>query len=79
MDGNIHTYKVRLVAKGYTQSQEIDYEKNFSPVAMMKSIRILLVIDSFHDYEICKMDVKTAFLNEKLTEDVYMAQSDDFV
>ena len=46
---------------------------------MVKSIRILLTIAAYHDYEIWQMDVKTAFLNGKLTEDVYMTQPEDFV
>ncbi|GJS65670.1 putative RNA-directed DNA polymerase [Tanacetum coccineum] len=78
MDGKVHTYKARLVAKGYTQTYEIDYEETFSPVAKIKSIRIMLAIAAFHDYEIWQMDVKTAFLNGKLTEDVFMAQPEGF-
>ncbi|GKD49687.1 retrotransposon protein, putative, ty1-copia subclass [Tanacetum coccineum] len=74
MDGKVHTYKARLVAKGYTQTHKIDYEETFSPVAKIKSIRIMLAIAVFHDYEIWQMDVKTAFFNEKLTKDVFMAQ-----
>ncbi|GJT36861.1 retrotransposon protein, putative, ty1-copia subclass [Tanacetum coccineum] len=50
-----------LVAKGYTQTYGIDYEETFSPVAKIKSIRIILAIDAFHDYEIWQMDVKIAF------------------
>jgi Reverse transcriptase (RNA-dependent DNA polymerase) len=74
MDDNLTTYKARLVAKGYKQIQRIDFDETFSPVAMFKSIRILLVIAAFHDYEIWQMDVKTAFLNRDLEEDVYMTQ-----
>ncbi|KAK8636397.1 hypothetical protein V6N13_124143 [Hibiscus sabdariffa] len=74
MDGNVQTYKGRLVAKGYRQIHGIDYDETFSPVAMFKSIRILL-----DDYEIWQMDVKTAFLNGKLEEDVYMTQPEGFV
>nr|GFC56661.1 retrotransposon protein, putative, Ty1-copia subclass [Tanacetum cinerariifolium] len=59
-------------------THEIDYEETFSPVAKIKSIRIMLAIDAFHDYEIWQMDVKTVFLNRKLTEDVFMAQPEDF-
>ena len=70
MDGNVQTYKARLVAKGFTQTQGVDYEETFSPVAMLKSIRILLAIVVYYDYEIWQMDVKTAFLNGHLTEDV---------
>ncbi|GJY29855.1 retrotransposon protein, putative, ty1-copia subclass [Tanacetum coccineum] len=72
MDGKVHTYKARLVAKGYTQTYGIDYEETFSPVAKIKSIRIMLAIAAFHDYEIWQME--TTFLNEKLTEDVFIAQ-----
>ncbi len=79
MDGNVQTYKGRLVAKGFRQIHGVDYDETFSPVAMFKSIRILLAIAAFHDYEIWQMDVKTAFLNGKLEEDVYMTQPEGFV
>ncbi|KAK8621651.1 hypothetical protein V6N13_081084 [Hibiscus sabdariffa] len=58
MDGNVQTYKGRLVAKGFRQIHGIDYDETFSPVAMIKSIRILLAVAAFHDYEIWQMDVK---------------------
>ncbi|KAK9018612.1 hypothetical protein V6N11_001582 [Hibiscus sabdariffa] len=79
MDGNVQTYKGRLVAKGFRQIHGVDYDETFSPVAMFKSIRILLAVAAFHDYEIWQMDVKTAFLNGKLEEDVYMTQLEGFV
>ena len=79
MDGNVTTYKARLVAKGFKQIHGIDYEETFSPVAMVKSIRILLAIAAYYDYEIWQMDVKTAFLNGSLEEDVYMTQPEGFV
>ena len=66
--------KARLVAKGFKQIQGVDYDETFSPVAMLKSIRILLANAAFYDYEIWKMDVKTAFLDGNLSEDVYMIQ-----
>jgi hypothetical protein len=72
MDGNIHVYKARLIAKGFRQVQGIDYDKTLSPVVMLKSIQIILAIAAYFDYEIWHMDVKTAFLNENLEEDVYM-------
>ncbi|KAJ9539375.1 hypothetical protein OSB04_032108 [Centaurea solstitialis] len=79
MDGNVHTFKDRLVAKGFTQTHGIDYDETFSPIAMVKSIRILMAISAYFNYEIWQMDVKTAFLNGKLTEDVYMQQPEALV
>ncbi|KAG8497104.1 hypothetical protein CXB51_008305 [Gossypium anomalum] len=79
IDGNVQTYKGRLVAKGFHQIHGVDYDETFSPVAMFKSIRILPAIAAFHNYEIWQMDVKTAFLNGKLEEDVYMTQPEGFV
>ena len=78
-DGKVSTYKARLVAKGYTQRQGVDYEETFSPVAMLKSIRILLAISAYHDYEIWQMDVKTAFLNGDIEEEIYMSQPEGFI
>ncbi|XP_028236711.1 uncharacterized protein LOC114416027 [Glycine soja] len=51
-DGKVETYKTRLVAKGYRQQEGIDYDETFSPMAMLKSIRILLAIATYYDYEI---------------------------
>ena len=79
VDGNVHIYKARLVAKGFRQIQGVDYDETFSPVAMLKSIRIVLAIAAYFDYEIWQMDVKTAFLNGNLDEDVYMTQPKGFV
>nr|GFA07203.1 putative zinc finger, CCHC-type [Tanacetum cinerariifolium] len=79
MDGVVQTYKARLVAKGHTQTPGIDYDETFSPVADIRAIRILIAIAAFYDYEIWQMDVKTAFLNEYLFEEVYMEQHEGFV
>ncbi|KAH9704344.1 hypothetical protein KPL70_011418 [Citrus sinensis] len=79
VEGRVETFKARLVAKGFTQKEGIDYEETFSPVAMLKSIRILLSIAAVLDYEIWQMDVKTAFLNGHLEENIYMQQPDGFI
>ncbi|GJX82330.1 retrotransposon protein, putative, ty1-copia subclass [Tanacetum coccineum] len=77
MDGAVHTFKSRLVAKGFTQTYRVNYE--FSLVAGIRAIGILIAIAMFYDYEIWQMDVKTAFLNEHLFEEVYMTQPEGFV
>jgi hypothetical protein len=79
MAGNVHIYKAQLVAKGFRQVQGVDYNETFSPVAMLISIRIILAIAAYFDYEIWQMDVKIAFLNGNLDEDVYMIQLEGFV
>ncbi|GKB45809.1 retrotransposon protein, putative, ty1-copia subclass, partial [Tanacetum coccineum] len=79
MDGVVHTYKARLVAKGFTQTYRVDYEETFSPVADIRAIRILVAIAAFYDYEIWQIDVKTAFLNGHLSEEVYMVQPESLI
>nr|GEX58959.1 hypothetical protein [Tanacetum cinerariifolium] len=79
MDGAVYIFKARLVAKGFTQTYGVDYEETFSPVADIRAIRILIAIAAYYDYEIWQMDVKTAFLNGHLSEEVYMEQPEGFV
>ncbi|GKC60716.1 retrotransposon protein, putative, ty1-copia subclass [Tanacetum coccineum] len=61
------------------EEHEVDYEETFSPVADKKGIRILIAIAAYYDYKIWQMDVKTAFLNGRLNEDVYMVQPEGFM
>ena len=70
----MRTSKARLVTKGYSQREGIDYQDTFSSVAMLKSIRTLLAVAAYFDYEIWQMDVKMAFLNGYLEEDIYIEQ-----
>ena len=79
MDVKVVSYKGQLVAKGFRQVEGVEYYETFSPLAMIKSIRIMLAISAYYDYEIWQMDVKTAFLNGNLEEDVYMTQPEGFV
>nr|GEW11069.1 putative retrotransposon Ty1-copia subclass protein [Tanacetum cinerariifolium] len=72
IDGVVHTFKARLVAKGFTQTYRVDYEETFYPVIDIRGIRILIAIVAYYDYEIWKIDVKTAFFNGHLSEEVYM-------
>ena len=67
------------MAKGYTQREGINYEETFSPITMLKSIRILLSFAACLDYEIWQMDVKIVFLSCYLEEDIYIAQLDGFI
>ena len=72
-------YKERLVAKGYTQVQGIDYRETFSPVERYKSIRYLLAHATLQEWEIEAMDVKLAYLHGVLEEEIYMEQLEGFV
>jgi len=72
--GKVEKFKARLVAKGFTQIEGIDYNDTFSPVSSKDSLRIVMALVAHYDLELHQIDVKTAFLNGDLHEDVYMAQ-----
>ena len=77
-DGIIEKYKTRLVAKGYTKKGE-DYFDTYSPVACLTTIQVLLSLAASHGLLVHQMDVKTAFMNGELVEEIYMDQPDGFI
>src|SRR5215813_3783108 len=77
-DGSIDKYKARLVIKGYSQKEGLDYFDTYSPVTRITSIRMLIAIAALFGLEIHQMDVKTAFLNGELDEEIYMEQPEGF-
>ncbi|BBG99824.1 transposable element gene [Prunus dulcis] len=77
--GQIDRYKARLVAKGFTQKEGIDFNETFSPVSTKDSLRVIMALVAHFDLHLHQMDVKTAFLNGDLEEDIYMVQPEGFV
>ena len=71
--------KAHLVAQGYLQMEGVDYDETFAHVARMESIRILLALACHLRFKLYQIDVKTAFLNGLLKDDVYMAQPKGFI
>nr|AAX95300.1 hypothetical protein [Oryza sativa Japonica Group]ABA92639.2 retrotransposon protein, putative, Ty1-copia subclass [Oryza sativa Japonica Group] len=78
-NGTIEKYKARLVAKGYTQKEGEDFFDTYSPVARLTTIRVLLALAASHGLLVHQMDVKTAFLNGELEEEIYMDQPNGYV
>ena len=78
-NGNIGRYKARLVAKSYPQKDDIEYKETFSPVSKKDSLRIVMALVAHYDLELHQMDMKTAYLNGDLVEEVYMDQPDGFL
>ncbi|GJZ56453.1 retrovirus-related pol polyprotein from transposon TNT 1-94 [Tanacetum coccineum] len=77
--GGILKNKARLVARGYRQEEGIDFEESFAPVARLEAVRIFLAFAAHMNMIVYQMDVKTAFLNGILREEVYVSQPDGFV
>ena len=77
-DGLVVRNKARLVAQGFCQKEGIDYEKTFSPVARLESIRIILAFAAFKGFKVFQMDVKSVFLNGFIEEEVYVKHPPGF-
>ena len=78
-DGSVNRYKARLVAKGYAQTYGIDFEETLSPIAKMATVRAPIAMAASKGWELQQMDVKNAFLNGDLQEEVYMEQPKGYV
>ncbi|WJZ87759.1 hypothetical protein VitviT2T_007113 [Vitis vinifera] len=76
--GKIERYKAKLMVKGYSQRKGIDFKETFSHVSTKDSFRVIMAIVAHFDLELHQMDVKTAFLNGDLNEEVYMEQPTGF-
>ncbi|GJY86798.1 retrovirus-related pol polyprotein from transposon TNT 1-94 [Tanacetum coccineum] len=77
--GDVLKNKVRVVAKGFRQEEGLDFEESFAPVARLEAIRIFLANAASKNITVYQMDVKTAFLNGELKEEVYVSQPEGFV
>uniref|UniRef100_A0A2N9EFL2 Uncharacterized protein n=1 Tax=Fagus sylvatica TaxID=28930 RepID=A0A2N9EFL2_FAGSY len=78
-DGSIQTFKARLMAKSFRQREGIDYFDTYAPIARITSIRVLIALASIYKLVVHQMDVRTAFLDGNLDEEVYMDQPEGFV
>jgi hypothetical protein len=76
--GVVTRNKARLVAKGYSQLEGLDFDETYAPVARLESIRILLAYATYHGFKLYQMDVKSAFLNGPIKEQVYVEQAPGF-
>eukprot|EP00253_Pinus_taeda_P004464 PITA_04464 len=77
-DGTLDKYKARLVARGFSQKEGIDYEETFAPTAKMSTIQLVLALAAQFNWKVHQMDVKSAFLNGDLQEEFYMTQPPGF-
>eukprot|EP00253_Pinus_taeda_P020136 PITA_20136 len=78
-NGDVVRNKARLVCKGYAQQEGIDFEETFAPISRLEAIRMFLALSSFQKFKVFQMDVKSAFLNGYLNEEVYIEQPNGFI
>lgn len=78
-DGEVSKYKARLVARGFSQRYGEDYTETFAPVVKFPTLRMVLALAAAADLHLQQMDVKSAYLNGIITEDIYMSQPEGYV
>jgi hypothetical protein len=78
-NGSVEKFKARFVARGFSQKEGIDYDEIFAPVSRYTSIRIIISLASVFDWKLHQMNVKTAFLNGEVEQEVYIEQPEGFV
>lgn len=78
-NGLVTRNKARLVAKGYSQREGIDYDETYAPVARLEAVRMFLAFAAHKNFKVFQMDVKSAFLNGELEEEVYLEQPPGFI
>jgi hypothetical protein len=76
--GVVTRNKARLVTKGYSQVEGLDFDGTFAPIARLESIRILFAYATHHDFKLYQIDVNSTFLNDPIKEEVYVEQSPGF-
>jgi hypothetical protein len=79
VDGSVEKYNARFVARGFSQVEGIDYEETFATVARYTSIRTIISLAASMSWRLHQMDVKTAFLNDEIEEEVYIEQPEEEV
>lgn len=77
--GKVVKHKAKLVAKGYAQEQEVDFGEIFAPVTRLEMVRLLLALAAKYAWQVHHLDVKTAFLNREINEEVYVAQPEEYM
>ena len=77
-DGSVEKYKVRFVARGFSQKEGIDYDETFALVACFTSIHTIIALAAAMGWKLFQMDVKTTFLNGEIEEEVYIEQPEEF-
>ena len=77
--GQVIRNKARLVVKGYSQEKDIDFDETYVPIARLEAIRLLLAFACYMNFKLFQMDVKSAFLNGFISEEVFVEQPPGFI